>query len=225
MNQELQLLSLTAASLGFMHTIMGPDHYLPFVVMSKSAGWSGIKTATITFLCGLGHVLSSVVLGFIGIAIGSAVAGMEAIEAIRGEFAAYALITFGLIYMIWGIWRAGRKNQSHGHLHLGKKKMEYDVIDKKPNLTPWVLFTIFVLGPCEPLIPILMYPAAKSNLMGVFIVAGIFSIVTIATMMTAVLVLRAGLVALPMRPLEKYMHAIAGAAILLCGVSIQFLGL
>ncbi|HOD34406.1 MAG TPA: hypothetical protein PLR20_01590 [Syntrophales bacterium] len=28
--------------------------------------------------------------------------------------------------------------------------------------TPWVLFTIFVLGPSEPLIPVLMFPAARN---------------------------------------------------------------
>jgi nickel/cobalt exporter len=88
MSQELSLLLITAASLGFIHTVFGPDHYLPFVVMSKSGKWSTIKTSIITVLCGLGHVLSSVVLGFIGIALGTAVAKLEAIESIRGELAA-----------------------------------------------------------------------------------------------------------------------------------------
>jgi len=27
----------------------------------------------------------------------------------------------------------------------------------------WALFLIFVFGPCEPLIPLIMYPAAKLN--------------------------------------------------------------
>ena len=30
------------------------------------------------------------------------------------------------------------------------------------ELTAWTLFTIFVFGPCEPLIPLLLYPAARS---------------------------------------------------------------
>ena len=65
MTNELRLLVLTAASLGFVHTVLGPDHYLPFTVLAKARKWSISKTAVITCLCGAGHVLSSVVLEFI----------------------------------------------------------------------------------------------------------------------------------------------------------------
>ena len=68
MNNELTILSITAASIGFIHTLIGPDHYLPFIVMGRAAKWSLTKTIIITFLSGIGHILSSVLLGFIGIA-------------------------------------------------------------------------------------------------------------------------------------------------------------
>ncbi len=74
MNQELVTLLITAASIGFFHTLFGPDHYLPFIVMAQARKWSLIKTTWITFLCGIGHVGSSVVLGIIGIAFGTAIA-------------------------------------------------------------------------------------------------------------------------------------------------------
>ena len=57
------------AGLGFVHTILGPDHYIPFVFMSKARQWKLQKTISITLLCGVGHVLSSILLGFIGIAL------------------------------------------------------------------------------------------------------------------------------------------------------------
>lgn len=214
MSEKLQVLSITAASIGFLHTVFGPDHYLPFVVMSRSGKWSNLKTISVTLLCGLGHVLSSVVIGLIGIAFGVAVSRLEAIESIRGDFAAWALIAFGLAYMIWGIKRAIQKKH-HTHLHRSKSK----------SMTPWVLFTIFVLGPCEPLIPILMYPAAENNVTGAFLVAGIFSIVTMSTMIAMVMALRFGLVSLPLAKMERFIHAIAGGTILICGISIKFLGL
>ena len=44
MNQESTLLLWTAASIGFVHTLLGPDHYLPFVAMSRAGGWSARKT-------------------------------------------------------------------------------------------------------------------------------------------------------------------------------------
>ena len=36
MNNSLALLSVTAISIGFIHTLLGPDHYLPFIVLSKA---------------------------------------------------------------------------------------------------------------------------------------------------------------------------------------------
>jgi nickel/cobalt transporter (NicO) family protein len=73
--------SVTAVSIGFFHTILGPDHYLPFVVLSESKKWSLKKTMSITFLCGLGHVIGSVVLGFAGIAIGISISKIVAVES------------------------------------------------------------------------------------------------------------------------------------------------
>ncbi|MEO0074634.1 MAG: hypothetical protein ABIK31_00795 [candidate division WOR-3 bacterium] len=58
MNRELSILVATAASLGFFHTLFGGDHYLPFIVMSKSGQWSIQKTALITFLCGISHIFA-----------------------------------------------------------------------------------------------------------------------------------------------------------------------
>lgn len=207
------VLYITAASIGFIHTIFGPDHYLPFVVMSKARRWPLAKTGLITFLCGIGHIMSSVVIGVTGIILGIAVMKLEALEAFRGNLAAWALIGFGLAYFVWGIRRA-LKNKSHTHLHIRKK-----------NITPWILFTIFILGPCEPLIPILMYPAAKSSILGLVWVAAIFGAVTITTMLGIVMALSFGVNLLPLRRIERYTHALAGLTIFLCGAAIQFLGL
>ena len=63
MDQSILLLMWTAATIGFIHTLAGPDHYLPFVMMARARQWSQRKTLWITLLCGIGHVLSSVVLG------------------------------------------------------------------------------------------------------------------------------------------------------------------
>jgi hypothetical protein len=92
-------------------------------------------------------------------------------------------------------------------------------------MTPWILFTIFVFGPCEPLIPILMYPAAQGHTFNVVIVSVVFGVITIGTMLTVVLGSIAGLRFLPTGQFERYTHALAGASILLCGIAVQFLGL
>ncbi len=88
MSHELVILTITAASVGLIHTLIGPDHYLPFIVLAKARNWSVLRTGWITFLCGLGHVSSSVVLGLVGISFGLALANLELSESYRGQIAA-----------------------------------------------------------------------------------------------------------------------------------------
>lgn len=236
MNMDVAILCWTAATLGFVHTLLGPDHYLPFIVMNRARKWSAAKTAWITFACGLGHVLSSVVLGLIGIACGIAVMKLEAFEALRGNLAAWGLIGFGFAYMGWGIQR-GIRNRPHTHLHLKDRgapahSHTHDGTHfhthepaQKANLTPWVLFVIFVLGPCEPLIPLLMYPASQHSLFGTVLVATVFSAVTISTMLAIVMAAAWGIRFARLGKLERWTHALAGGAICMSGLAIQFIGL
>lgn len=239
--QNIWLLAGTAATLGFVHTLIGPDHYLPFIVISRARKWRLGKTLWVSFLCGLGHVLSSVVLGFLGIALGLAVGHLEKVESTRGNIASWLLIGFGLAYMVWGLRKAYRARphehvhchsdgQVHihththeaGHLHLHEETEEEG---GKKNITPWVLFLIFVFGPCEPLIPLVMYPAAQHSTSGVILVTTAFGLTTILTMLTIISLSSWGLSLVRLGALERYSHALAGGLILISGLAVQFLGL
>ncbi|MCG8702436.1 MAG: sulfite exporter TauE/SafE family protein [Bacteroidales bacterium] len=238
MNNEIGILIVTAASLGFVHTILGPDHYLPFIVMSKARNWSVFRTISITFLCGLGHVASSVILGTIGIIFGVALHKLEFFESTRGDWAAWGFLIFGVGYLVWALWRlysnkAHKHTHTHGSIvHSHEHDHKHGVLDatKVPhkhshghettNLTPWLLFLVFVLGPCEPLIPILMYPAAQASTMGVVAVTSVFAITTIVTMLTVVIAVSYGFKFVKTATLEKYTHVIAGSTVALSGVLI-----
>lgn len=231
---EINILIWTAVSIGFLHTLIGPDHYLPFIMISKARGWTLTRTISVTALCGIGHVLGSVALGVIGVAFGVAVGLLEGIEAIRGELASWLLIGFGFAYAAWG-FRIGlrakehRHNHEHGsehhqhtHHHLGSHTHFHGDVKK---ITPWALFIIFVLGPCEPLIPILMYPASQSSWLDLVWVSLAFGLTTIITMTTIVILSYKTLINLRLGFLERYIHAIAGLIIALSGLSIAVLGL
>ena len=237
MTNEFMLLLLTAISVAFLHTLTGPDHYLPFIMISKARNWSLAKTSWFTILCGLGHVGSSIILGFVGIAFGFALSKLEYFDSVRGSLISWLFAAFGLVYLVWGIYRLLR-NRQHSHMHFHRNGSEHlhehnhhsehlHIHDekRKVNITPWILFTIFVFGPCEPLIPIVLYPAAKHNYLELVIVTGAFSIVTIFPMLTVVILASFGFKLLPMKILEKYSHVIAGSTILLCGLGMIFLGL
>jgi sulfite exporter TauE/SafE len=192
--------------IALIHTLAGPDHYLPFIVLARSRKWSLARTLGITAICGLGHVCSSIILGLIGIALGIGVQRLSMFESWRGDLAAWFLAGFGLVYLLWGIRRARKKTQ---HDHQGK------------SLTPWLLFVAFLLGPCEPLIPLLMYPALQESWFHMATVAGLFGVVTIATMLVVVAIGYRGLKVLPKDMLGGYAHAFAGAAILGCAIAIH----
>lgn len=287
MTADLGALYATALTLGFVHTVCGPDHYLPFVAMSKVGRWSLRKTIGITLLCGVGHVGSSVVLGTVGVAFGLMLFKLERVEEIRGGIVPWLLIAFGWTYFVWGVVQAVRNHpHTHPHLHLDGTVHSHEHVHQaehlhahdvgatllsavpvaadfapsapseltqaaignsatrtarnpyrapsgsgegnpatgqpaRPSLTPWVLFTIFIFGPCEPLIPVLMYPAAKADPLAIVIVTALFGFATLVTMTGMVVFLRAGAAAVPFRWLDRYNHALAGAIVLGCGVAIK----
>lgn len=223
MEQELLILLSTAAGLGFLHTVLGPDHYIPFVAIARARKWTMRKTALITGICGLAHVGSSVIIGILGIKLSLQLASLEAFEAMRGSITGWLIIAFGLTYLVWGI-RKAVKSRKEDQV---RKSLEEETSSKKKSyrIIPWVLFIVFLFGPCEPLIPILMYPAASISLSGMILVAGVFGLVTIATMLGMVLIPLYGINKIRIPGIAPYKHALAGAFILFCGIGIQILGL
>jgi sulfite exporter TauE/SafE len=234
MNPEITVLIVTALSIGFFHTLMGPDHYLPFIMIGRAQKWSLVKTLVITAACGIGHVASSIAIGFIGIAAGIAISKVEGLEGIRGNVAAYLLFGFGLAYTAWGLKKA-LKGQVHTHRHIHadgsahehhhSHQSDHSHLHKGGRTTLWWLFIIFILGPCEPLIPILMYPAARASIFGTVLVASVFGLATVGTMTAVVMLACLGLKQVRFAFLEKYAHALGGAIIALSGAGMIFLGL
>jgi ABC-type nickel/cobalt efflux system permease component RcnA len=169
---------------------------------------------------------------------------MEQFEGARGAIAAYALIGFGGLYALWGLWQA-RKGHSHLHLHangsvhvhphdheqaaesrqhMGQPHDDAEHLSAHRR-TFGALFIIFVLGPCEPLIPLLMVPAAQHSWWGIAAVAGAFGVVTIGVMLVTVTVGMLGLRQLRVPSLAKYGHALAGLALVVSGTAVQVLGI
>jgi nickel/cobalt transporter (NicO) family protein len=244
MHDPQPILLATAVGVALLHTLVGPDHYLPFIVLARAEGWPLRKTLLWTGICGVAHVLSSILLGGVAALLGWALSSVQRFEAIRGNLAALALITFGLVYFLWGLWR-GRRGHAHAHVHadgsLHHHPHHHEATRPEPDharapheegahvarhrRTVWTLFIIFALGPCEPLIPLVLAPAARRDLAGTFAVALSFSVVTIATMMVVVAVATFGVKLIRFEWLERYAHALAGFAIFASGLAIRLLGL
>lgn len=187
----------TAVGIGFIHTILGPDHYLPFVALAKQRGWRLEKTLRFTALCGIGHCAASIVLGTVGIVIGLGARELEAFQALRGDAAAWLLLAVGLVVFAAGL-RGAMRSKRHTHLHVhangtahshehGHDNEHVHVhTSENGSRLHWSLFIIFLLGPCEALIPILMYPAAQANYAALLFVTLAFAVTTLVTMLTLV---------------------------------------
>jgi sulfite exporter TauE/SafE len=150
---------------------------------------------------------------------------LEAFESWRGDTAAWMLIAFGLAYLTWGIMQAVRKMpEAHVHVHVhGVGAGDAASGAATASVwTPWLLFLVFVFGPCEPLIPLLMYPAAKASPWAVAAVVAAFTLATVATMTLTVMVMRFGMSFLHLPQLIRFSHAFAGLAILVCGMLVKF---
>lgn len=213
MNKGYILLLLSTMSIAFIHAL-APDHWMPFAVIGKAQKWSKAKLMLMTFVSGIGHVGSSILVGAIGILLGFSLSKLTAAESHRGEIALWLLIGFGIAYTIWGIKKA--RNYKHEHMD--------PALMKSKTVTLWTLFAIFVLGPCEPLIP-LMFLATDYGWAGIFMTSLVFSVVTIFMMLAQSILAFAGIQLIRHDIAERYSHAFAGFVIFLTGAFVMLLGI
>ena len=232
MSGELSILLLAAVTISTLHTLAGPDHYLPFIVLAKSKGWSLMKTISWTIVCGCGHVWSSVLLGLGGAAIGWTISKYNWMDEIRGGVAGWALLLFGLCYGLWGLWKAKRASlhkhfdiTDDGGLYVYEHSHDNVVLPKERHkVTPWVMFIIFLLGPCEPMIPLLYFPGAKNSFSGLVILISVYTLSTLSTMVFLVVAGFYGTTFLKTSRIERYTHALGGFTIFVCGMGMVFMG-
>ncbi len=210
----MTVLLASAISVAFFHS-MAPDHWVPFVALAKGSRWSMRHLAFITTLAGIGHVLSSLLIGIIGLWAGWTVHRMEGVEAWRGGVAIWLLIGFGAAYLLWGL-----KHAQHPHPHLSVK----DAVKAYAARRAWILIAVLVFGPCEPLIP-LMFLAYQGGLQAIVLVSAVFSLVTIGMVVGQSCLSYAGVRLVQSEWMERYAHAMAGLVIVLTGLAVLLLGL
>ena len=213
------LLLGATASLAIVHTLLGVDHSLPFVALGRARGWTLARTLLITAVCGAGHVASSVAIGALGVALGIATDALLWLESARGELAAALLIGFGLAYAAWAVWSRLR-GRSGAHLHAGTGGRP-----DASRVTPWALFIVFVLGPCEPLIPLMVVPGIAGDWLTVAAVVGVFGLLTVAVMLLTVAAAYSGVGLLAGSRLTRHADVAAGLVVAASGAAVLWLGL
>jgi len=208
-----------AAAVGSLHT-MAPDHWMPFAALARARGWSPLRAARTTILCGFGHVTVSAALGVAAVFL-----GLGAVQMIGGRLASLAtplLMLFGLAYMLWGLRRSFRRDPL-GVMHAHDHHHAHGHHDHDHGLTEWSLFVLFSADPCVAVIPMII-AAAGAGWTAVIAVVLAYELATIATMVVLVAAAHAGARALHAPWLDRWGDAAAGALIVSVGAAMAVLG-
>lgn len=238
MTTELSVLLVTAVTLGVVHTAVGLDHTLPFVVLGRARRWSLAHTLGVASLCGSAHVLSSVVIGMLGATLAMGLSSLSWFEQARASWAAWGLIVFGLVYSAKALWDF-RVRSPHRHVHIhtdgtvhrhlhghgSSHSHRTSLPTRSQNGVTLALLVVFLLGPCEALLPLMTAPCLLNNPNASLGLAGAFGAATLLTMNALIALGWYGLKGTWLAGLEPHMHWVAGVIIALSGVGIQFGGL
>ena len=218
------ILISTAATLALLHTAIGVDHSVPFFVVGRARGWSLRRTLGVTAVCGVGHVGASVIIGYIGIALGVAVEQIAWVDGARGNIAAWSLVAIGVAYACFGLIR-GRRGRGHGHdVH---SHAEGTVASGSRSGASWVLFVVFLLGPCEALVPLMMAAHITQGAGTVLALILVFGLLTVATMVATVAFGFLGMRVLGSRLhwMDRHLDLLAGSAVAASGGAVLLLGI
>src|SRR5690606_25678724 len=235
MSDTYFILLTSALTIGFIHTAIGIDHSLPFIVLGKTRRWTLLRTLAITAVCGVAHVTSSVLIAGIGLGIGVAGSKLEWVEATRGGWAAWVLVGFGIAYSAVALIKLKTNHLRHHaddghHAHWRKLSESADMTTIPVKRLMPALLVIFALGPCEALLPLLTASGITLSLVQGIIVALVFSLSTIFAMLSLVSLGYWGTSCLPwletmISRAQPHTHVVAGITLTLSGLSIQLLGL
>ena len=222
MTRTAVLLFLSSCATAVLHALI-PDHWLPFVLLSRAQRWGERRTAALTGLAGLLHVLVSIAVGGATIALGSTSArGLAERTGQSLDFlGGLLLVIFGGLYGTWAHLREARAHggapasgqdpprvHTHGHL-LGHWF--------HGTLGGATLVVIIGISPCALMVPVLFTAAAHGA--AAVLAAGLgFAICTIGTMV--------GVTAFALRGMQRFdLPFLTRSGDLLSGMLIAGMGL
>ena len=116
MNQPLLVLVLTTVVTAIFHTLI-PDHWLPFVLVARSRGWSARRTALLTAGSAFLHVNVSIGLAVATYLLGRGAGEVAGLGESLEQVSAALLMLFGLTYALWFLLRGGHQHFFGMHPH------------------------------------------------------------------------------------------------------------
>jgi len=202
------MITLIAGSLvlSFLHAII-PNHWLPILAIGKKEHWSLTETTRITFIAGLSHATSTVLIGiFLGL-VGSGLS--SAVESFTTYVAPSLLVALGLFY----IYQHSRHHHFHMHGHPEQVSS---------NRIIFSLASAMFFSPCFEIEPYFLVAGSKGILFVLFL-AVLYTTVTVTGMIVWVRLTYKGLLRLNWHSIEHNAGIITGVTLILTGILSYFI--
>ncbi len=181
MSAAAPALVAASAGVGFGHAIL-PDHWAPLAVVGRTRRYPLARVARLSGLAGVAHVLASIVLGAVIIAVG--LQFRSTVQSAQGAIIGCVLILTGLGFAVVELTGRGHHHghehgHAHGHHHDHDQALEHDTRGVRGVAAVMVPFGA-AASPDLTILPVFLAAAAA----GVATAIGsllIFAAVTIAT--------------------------------------------
>ncbi len=193
--------------ISILHAII-PNHWLPVLAIGKKEGWSLGETSRITFLAGIAHVISTVLIGLLLGLIGKELTNN--IEAFTRIIAPSVLILIGLYFV--------RQHYTHHHFHLQKQQLKKKT---KKSIIVSLVIAMF-LSPCMEIEAYFLLAGAKGWYM-LAAIAAMYSIITITGMLLWIRIVYKGMLKLNWHQWEHNAGIITGLILIATGIVSFFI--
>lgn len=203
------MISILTGSLliSLLHALI-PSHWLPVLAIGRKEGWDMSETSRVTFIAGIAHVISTVIIGLLLGLIGSELT--DHIEHFTRYIAPAILVLVGIYFI--------RQHYTHHHFHLQSELIKKK--SKKAIITSLIL--AMFLSPCMEIEAYFLLAGSK----GWYMLAGIavmYSIITITGMLVWIRIVYKGLLKLNWHKWEHNAGIITGLVLIITGIISFFI--
>jgi putative Mn2+ efflux pump MntP len=192
--------------LSVLHALI-PNHWLPVLAISRKENWTLSQTTSVTFISGLSHALSTVLIGIVIGMLGVTLA--EHIESFTHLVAPIILISLGIFY----IYQHHRHKHFHLHAH------------PKPSSRNKIVLGLVVAMFFSPCFEIEAYflMAGAHGWEQVALLAVLYTVVTVTGMVVWIRLAFKGLFRLNWHALEHNAGIITGVTLIVTGIASFFI--
>ena len=230
----LTTLALIGFIAAFRHAAI-PSHWLPFVLVGRTRGWSRPKTLGIVLLAGSGHLVTNTLLGFC-----IAWFGFKLNEKTGSYFpwtVGGLLVAIG-VYFCWRQARHGTfchhhhhaagggdvaaEGTGHGHDHWDDEMQQSALAARDDWTAISGLFVMLTLSPCEAFLPIYL-AGVPFGWKGFLLFSAVLAVATVGAMTLFTWLTLRGFDRLKLNRLERYEAGVLGALFITLGVLVVVL--